>query len=1830
MKRSTDELPAAGGLAASFREAGGGYSSLARRLHGAAVVAQTGTELLPDASTTDRSAAGARARRASAPSTVLLGTSNLGTSSQRSGAVRGGGGGELSGVPSKALEPKVYVPYEPADLAAMMQSTASSSSSLLGSKDGSLAGAELAALKAKRRASLGPLRGLGGLIPLQQLSSTNRATAGRTSIAGAAGSLSPLALTTTTTTVSNTTTRLGRSGVALGATAAIASGSDSSSMSTLGAISNRSVTASLSSSSSSSERIPRRVEVERRKRANIAAHSSLTELLTAAGVPPHLGQAEAEEKSCDSEAVSQSSALTSLLYRCGLNPVNPSSLQLAHYDSTEYEIRSPQEWMQLGMVTSGDGGSVTSEEQKGVPGQALFTWRQAPASATGTASAETPPLPFGSLRTPLPPLDASSSDSTSQPQSKSVRMAAWRPCRAVACDQAADAFLVVWTKPAEEVGAPSDASTSSRQSAVTSSSGQRVPVPNDIPLYGWAAVQRLHLCFYAEDPARFAARVGAAWAGRHRAAQLMTCQRLMAAQEGTATGAVAEPVPEGLKEGVLRYLVLSLAPPQQSAGGGIGANGGNSSGRVTNRLSLPPSEQGRPPALGGQQLLQRRNSIGLPPSSSTEPAAAAPSASAAGITTSGGNTKLSGVASVPPTSITALGSHTALTSLLCEAGSDFGGVRHRMAWAAWLTSLRAENSTTDVITVGHIRGLTATQPALMEEGVAGEVAQALTSAGVMPALLPPLAPIPALGKVDLQLEALPALPASHHPSAAAANELSSGLLGNRSHLLAFRSLLGPIGGRRLSGSSGTATAAAAASIASSFASKVERPPYNFVGARDAFRFAFLYTKAEAFAAMTRVNCENLSLLEGASTSSSGSGGGISGHINGAAGSSSGGHHAYGGGAAMKQPVGAGGGGGASTASGIIPPLLLTSSTKPYRPDEFDHAQQAAIGAFSSALREGWAAGCKNGVRLAFASVGKGHFNLRETDATAYEYSKLRRFLRCAHSRMEDSLRTAVDGAVAEYARFIQHACAAAVEVKGSDDVRLSHPASSSSSPNAGAVIPFLPRRMPLFALDLVVAVEAPPQQQQQQQGQGQYGDGYSSYGSSNRPASASASGKRSFAYSASLDSFRAAPVAVVDRALKACVGIPQIERSVMDRLFWPSDPLIIPVHPSETHIVALKQRLSSALTSAVEPLSAYLTTLDPHVPFLNLDLEGRIAELRGKWTGATAAAAEEAAASGGSSPEAPGSAASSAVSAVSSAAVASNSNSSSLIGIMSFSWLPEARSLIDRHRQASREVLQSLPPSINLGLAQVSAAEVRSALSRKHVSLADAVLRLTASLVTDAASEVMRSYDAIVKTLSIAPSDVESLNVQREFISNLPGKVESLQQRLLVVGEGYDLLDECCYTLPRELVDQRWRAEGGASRVARKVAETNASLDADASRYAVEMEAEQAEFADHLTSLAEEVGGLGRFSRIEEAHAALSGVSRLKVALEDCEAKVRTFNAREALFNRPVTAYEQVGEVKKAFEPYQALWETVSLWGKSHACWMHDPLTSLSAEGIERDAGNAARAMAKTVKALERQQANAAAAAAAAGGATSGGEASTVTAEAAASGPLAVARQVRDAVEAFKPLIPLVIALRNPGMRQRHWEDLSIAVGFAVFPEPPPALAGDGADGLLVPVPVVQLSRPSSGTSDVSGSGPKTEHWDLQRVLDCKLGDHMEAISKVSERAGKEYQIETALDKMAREWEEVALTLVAYRDTGTWVLRGVDVLQSLLDEHTTMTQAMAFSAFKKPFAERIDAWAATLNTASEVLDEWLRLQVHPSAVYSSKITVCVIRSILSWYHQHHC
>ena len=84
-----------------------------------------------------------------------------------------------------------------------------------------------------------------------------------------------------------------------------------------------------------------------------------------------------------------------------------------------------------------------------------------------------------------------------------------------------------------------------------------------------------------------------------------------------------------------------------------------------------------------------------------------------------------------------------------------------------------------------------------------------------------------------------------------------------------------------------------------------------------------------------------------------------------------------------------------------------------------------------------------------------------------------------------------------------------------------------------------------------------------------------------------------------------------------------------------------------------------------------------------------------------------------------------------------------------------------------------------------------------------------------------------------------------------------------------------------------------------------------------------------------------------------------------------------------------------------------------------------------------------------------------------------------------MAADIRGKIDDFRPYIPLIQGLRNPGMRGRHWQLLSDRIHMNVKPK---------------------------------------ANLTFSRCLELGLQDHVDEIARVAEVAGKEYAIEQVLD----------------------------------------------------------------------------------------------------------
>lgn len=456
---------------------------------------------------------------------------------------------------------------------------------------------------------------------------------------------------------------------------------------------------------------------------------------------------------------------------------------------------------------------------------------------------------------------------------------------------------------------------------------------------------------------------------------------------------------------------------------------------------------------------------------------------------------------------------------------------------------------------------------------------------------------------------------------------------------------------------------------------------------------------------------------------------------------------------------------------------------------------------------------------------------------------------------------------------------------------------------------------------------------------------------------------------------------------------------------------------------------------------------------------------------------------------------------------------------------------IAKYSQDWESVEKEIPSHISLGLFWVGCDSIRNAMKK---DLAKVILELLSKRAARMATSIATSFTQVQQRLKEKPVKIEELTELKEYMKNIPDIAHAQSLDITEMLHNYELLEKYKFELSNEDFRAKWNACLWPMKLDEMVKSTEASLEVDYTNFMKNLVSDQEAFKDRVAVLGQLINDFSKHTDLSRITEVVAEVQKISFELKECQNLATLFNSRERLFNMDVTHYEEVAQQLKEFEPYKSMWLTINDWTKWKNQWLNGSFLELNADDVEKNLMNAWRTMFKSVKQFKNIP-----------------------------GILSVASSIKDEMDDFKPNLPLIQALRNPGMRDRHWDRLSEDLQIDLHP---------------------------------------TEAMNLTQILNMKLLDKIDNITKVCDVAGKEYAIEAALDKMDGEWKSVNLEIIAYKDTGTFIMKASDEILRMLDDHIVMTQSMTFSPFKKPFAERISLWESKLRTVQEVVDVWMQCQ----------------------------
>ena len=309
-------------------------------------------------------------------------------------------------------------------------------------------------------------------------------------------------------------------------------------------------------------------------------------------------------------------------------------------------------------------------------------------------------------------------------------------------------------------------------------------------------------------------------------------------------------------------------------------------------------------------------------------------------------------------------------------------------------------------------------------------------------------------------------------------------------------------------------------------------------------------------------------------------------------------------------------------------------------------------------------------------------------------------------------------------------------------------------------------------------------------------------------------------------------------------------------------------------------------------------------------------------------------------------------------------------------------------------------------------------------------------------------------------------------------------------------------------------------------------------------------FSDELAVLAHDLATQQRKTNRDSAHTYLMQVNLLIDRCVEMRDEASEINAREldlevesgqTDYNPPLDA------VENALPALKEMWEMVLQYIESLEEYMKSPLQAIKFDDAQSKVQTLRQGLGKLAKTFAARQLTA---------------------------PATVAKESKDELAVFmKTRIPLMEQLCNRGMKDRHWDLISEAVGEEI------------------------------------------EHDDescLGDMLQYPLMNHITELEEICSAAKREARIEKQLDDMVAEWHgdgtkenpKKNLVLKDRESANTYILDGANIeeIQLVLDEQSLKITGMKGSRFARPFMSRVLPWEKMLKNLDAVIGVWVGMQ----------------------------
>ncbi|XP_052105827.1 dynein axonemal heavy chain 6-like isoform X2 [Mytilus californianus] len=223
-------------------------------------------------------------------------------------------------------------------------------------------------------------------------------------------------------------------------------------------------------------------------------------------------------------------------------------------------------------------------------------------------------------------------------------------------------------------------------------------------------------------------------------------------------------------------------------------------------------------------------------------------------------------------------------------------------------------------------------------------------------------------------------------------------------------------------------------------------------------------------------------------------------------------------------------------------------------------------------------------------------------------------------------------------------------------------------------------------------------------------------------------------------------------------------------------------------------------------------------------------------------------------------------------------------------------------------------------------------------------------------------------------------------------------------------------------------------------------------------------------------------------------------------------------------------EVERDLTLRKALWTSTMEWNKLEKQWINTLFDALQVESLQKNVSKFTQTVYMLEKGLPHNE---------------------------------VVPHLKEKVMEFKQSMPIITSLRNPSLKQRHWDEIERMIGKSIV---------------------------------------KDKTFTLGNLIEMKIIKLKDKIQDISTTASNEETLEKMLDKIIQLWQKTDFRTVPQPSRDTYIIGGADDIMAQLEESAVTIGTIRGSRYVSPIKGQVEEWERKLLVFGRTLDEWLSCQ----------------------------